>query len=254
MDEREWLTCTDPEPMLEFLHGRASERKVKLFGLACCRGIWHLVADEGVRRGVEAAERGMEERLTGQDERTLAEARRTFETYQWAEPALMHARCSLCIVLYAGRSDTPLYASNPRRTYAPLRNGELNSAAVAANAAHAAYWDAKSGKEIADAAVYAARDQQYASQAVLLRDLFGNPFRPVALDPTWLTPTVVSLAQAAYDHRTLPAGTLEDDRLAVLADALEEAGCTDADILGHLRGLGPHVRGCFAVDLVLNKT
>jgi hypothetical protein len=75
----------------------------------------------------------------------------------------------------------------------------------------------------------------------------------VAFDPAWRTPAVLAQAQAAYDNRTLPAGTLEPDRLAVLADALEEAGCADPDILGHLRGPGPHVRGCFVVDAILDK-
>jgi hypothetical protein len=64
---------------------------------------------------------------------------------------------------------------------------------------------------------------------------------------------VVALAQAAYEQRELPAGTLDMARLAVLADALEDAGCTDADLLSHLRGPGPHVRGCWAVDLILGK-
>src|SRR5262249_39641951 len=90
-------------------------------------------------------------------------------------------------------------------------------------------------------------------QAALLRDLFGNPFRPVTLDPGWQTPQVVALAQDAYDNRTLPAGMLDAARLAVLADALEEAGCTDAGIVGHLRGPGPHYRGCWVVDMLLGK-
>jgi hypothetical protein len=93
--------------------------------------------------------------------------------------------------------------------------------------------------------------------ATLLRDIFGTlPFRPVAADPAWMSwdgGAVVKLAQAACDERHLPAGTLDKDRLAVLADALEEAGCTNADILGHLRGPGPHVRGCFALDALLGK-
>jgi hypothetical protein len=61
------------------------------------------------------------------------------------------------------------------------------------------------------------------------------------------------LAQAAYEDRHLPAGTLDDTRLLILADALEEAGCSDAAILGHLRGPGPHVRGCWVLDLILGK-
>jgi len=87
----------------------------------------------------------------------------------------------------------------------------------------------------------------------ILRDILGNPFRPVAVDPAWRTPPVISLAQGAYDERHLPAGTLDSDRLAVLADALEDAGCDGTDILTHLRGPGPHVRGCWAVDLVLAR-
>ena len=68
-----------------------------------------------------------------------------------------------------------------------------------------------------------------------------------------LTPNVLGLAQTAYEERVLPGGHLDPARLAVLADALEEAGCTDAEILDHLRGPGSHVRGCWALDLVLGK-
>jgi hypothetical protein len=86
--------------------------------------------------------------------------------------------------------------------------------------------------------------------ANILRDLFGNPFRPApSLAPavlTWDGGTIPKLAAAVYDERAF-------DRLPVLADALEDAGCTDADILGHCRGGGEHVRGCWAVDLVLGK-
>jgi hypothetical protein len=87
----------------------------------------------------------------------------------------------------------------------------------------------------------------------LLREIFGNPFRPVTANPAWLTSTVQSLVQAAYDERLLPAGTLHNDRFAVLADALLDAGCTDDAILDHLRGPGPHVRGCFLLDALLGK-
>jgi hypothetical protein len=88
----------------------------------------------------------------------------------------------------------------------------------------------------------------------LLRDLFANPFCPVALDPGWRTPTTVSLARAAYADRLLPTGSLAPARLAVLSDALEEAGCPqDHELLLHLHGAEPHVRGCYALDLLLNK-
>ncbi len=72
-------------------------------------------------------------------------------------------------------------------------------------------------------------------------------------EPAWLTPTVTSLAIAAYEERSLPSGELDTARLAILADALEDAECDNTDILTHLRGPGPHVRGCWPVDLCLHK-
>jgi hypothetical protein len=69
-----------------------------------------------------------------------------------------------------------------------------------------------------------------------------------------LTPDVQKLAQAAYDNRDLPSGLLDNTRLVVLADALEDAGCAYADLLAHLRGPGPHARGCWVVDLLLGKS
>jgi hypothetical protein len=94
-------------------------------------------------------------------------------------------------------------------------------------------------------------DAEEAVQANLLRD-FGDPFRAQLVNQAWLTPTVVSLAEAAYaDRRT--TGELDSQRLAVLADALEEAGCVDGALLSHLRSPGPHVRGCWAIDLILGK-
>ena len=94
---------------------------------------------------------------------------------------------------------------------------------------------------------------QTAQACAALRDLF-NPFHPLLLDASWLTPTVLSLATAAYEHRLLPSGHLDCARLLVLADALLDAGCNDVGLLQHLRGEGPHWRGCFAVDAVLGKS
>jgi len=88
--------------------------------------------------------------------------------------------------------------------------------------------------------------EEQAVQAVLLRDIIGNPFRPVTLDPAWRTTTAIQLAQGMYDSRDFAA-------MPILADALQDAGCEDADILEHCRGNGPHVRGCWVVDLVLGK-
>jgi hypothetical protein len=108
-------------------------------------------------------------------------------------------------------------------------------------------------------AAYAARgatDAERSAQAPLLREVFGNPFLPASVEPGWLSwrgGTVVKLAEGAYEERKLPLGALSNARLEVLADALEEAGCTDPTILAHCRGPGPHVRGCWVVDLLLGK-
>ena len=87
------------------------------------------------------------------------------------------------------------------------------------------------------------------SQAMLLRDIFGNPFWSVSLDPflrVWEEATLPTLARTIYEDRAF-------DRLPILADALEEAGCTDAELIAHCRGPGPHVRGCWVVDLLLGQ-
>jgi hypothetical protein len=82
--------------------------------------------------------------------------------------------------------------------------------------------------------------------ASLLRDIFGNPFRPTALDPSWRTSAVTALASQMYESRDFA-------NMPILADALEDAGCDNADIIAHCHGAGPHVRGCWVVDLVLGK-
>jgi hypothetical protein len=95
-------------------------------------------------------------------------------------------------------------------------------------------------------------DEAQRLQAILpplARCVFGNPFRPVTIDAAWLTPTVRALAQAAYDEPE-PLCEMDAGRLAVLADAMEEAGA-DGELLAHLRGPGPHARGCFALDAIL---
>src|SRR5262249_13111573 len=87
---------------------------------------------------------------------------------------------------------------------------------------------------------------EWAAQAALLHDIIGNHFRPLTADPAWRTPKVVSLARAIYDGRDF-------ERMPQLADALEEAGCADAALLDHCRRPDGHVRGCWALDLLLGN-
>src|SRR5262249_5587139 len=96
-----------------------------------------------------------------------------------------------------------------------------------------------------------ARKQEEGCQAVLLRCVLGNPFRPPpSLDPVLLTSDIVALAQNIYEERQLQQGTLDPGRLAALADALAAPRCTDAEPLAHLRGPGPHYRGCHEIDAI----
>ncbi|MBP3956136.1 hypothetical protein J8F10_12670 [Gemmata sp. G18] len=80
----------------------------------------------------------------------------------------------------------------------------------------------------------------------LVRDIIPNPFRPVAFAPPWRTSTAVTLASQMYESRDF-------DVMSILADALQDAGCDNGDVLSHCRGPGPHVKGCWVVDLVLGK-
>jgi hypothetical protein len=217
MTENEWLTGTDPEAMLEFVRTRATDRKLRLFACACCRGIWDLLTDPGSRRGVETAER-FAERMVGPEALAASE--------EEAELAVSRSASGepLDPASYAAWWTTAGYEE---------RVGEI--------AEQTSRWVEQAVGETRGSA---ARDTE--RQCGLWREIFGNPFRPVRADPAWLTATALALAQAIHEERTF-------ERMPVLADALEEAGCTDAAILSHCRRPGPHVRGCWVVDLVLGK-
>jgi hypothetical protein len=136
------------------------------------------------------------------------------------------------------------FATDEERDAARRAEGQVSRAAGTATFAHpwAGAW------MTAAHAAEAGLDAQ--AQCDLIREVFGNPFRSVPIDAGWLiwnSRTIPKLGQAIYDEPAF-------DRLAVLADALEDAGCTVQAILEHLRGPGPHVRGCWALDLILGKT
>jgi hypothetical protein len=233
MTEQEWLESTKPGPMLGFLRSRLSARKVRLFGCGFLRLIWQqLDGKEGSQQAVVVAERFADGEATGTE---LRKAMRTAEATAeaWSDPALVE----------------------------PVRQAVDTTSDDAWEFFERVYYETT--EEFAEPDIESPRSRKLVKERQaarhglyvhLLRDFFGNPFRPITLDPTWLTPTVVSLAQAAYDNLLLPAGALDPDRLAVLADALEEAGCHATDVLGHCRGPGPHTRGCFVVDALLGKT
>ena len=105
---------------------------------------------------------------------------------------------------------------------------------------------AVSGVDDEQAAAQLVQAAEQEAQVTLIRDIFGNPFSWPAVDSVWFTSTAVALARQMYESRDFSA-------MPILADALQDAGCDNPDILDHCRGPGPHVRGCFVVDLVLKK-
>src|SRR5262249_25408409 len=131
----------------------------------------------------------------------------------------------------------------------PARLGEVT--AGPARSAAGLEWSLSTNRHQADAMQVEAAEA--ALQCDILRDMVRHPHSAFYLEPVWLTPIMSNLAQAAYDERLLPSGELDRVRLAILADALEEAGAPD-ELLAHLRSPGLHFRGCWAADLCLGLT
>jgi hypothetical protein len=239
MTEDEWLTGTDPQRMLAWLTGPeyeegwsrsrqrpVSERKLRLFACACCRACWSRLTDPRSRYALEVGERFA-------DGDASEEERQRSMMVLLADPEINADDAP-------DRDDffLPAWAANHSRR-------------LPENAQH--YLQRATRLGLARA-----------TQAALLRDIFGNPWQPVPLpwmqDPpvngelsppycpwlTWQGGTVPRMAEVIYRDRTW-------GELPVLADALQEAGCEVEDLLTHLRGPEPHVRGCWCVDLILNR-
>jgi hypothetical protein len=211
--EAQWLSSADPDAMLDYLAGRITERKLRLFACACVRRHWSALADDRSRRAVEVAER-FADGLADEVERYDA----------WDEVA--------CLVAVDMLATAALYAVEAEVEFLP--------------------WEKRWATY--DAAREAARysrtgTSEGAAQSALLRCIVGPcPFATPPRTPdtlrAWGDRTVPGLARTIYDEHAF-------DLLPVLADALEEAGCSDEVILEHLRAPGPHARGCFALDSCL---
>jgi hypothetical protein len=210
MTEAEWLGCTDPTLMLQFLQNKASDRKLRLFACRC--------AEQSAFRSdtIPVVERFVDQQATAEELSGLVSA--------WD---------------YRGHEESGWY-----RLYLPTPFTATAAAEIARDTAADA-----GAKETTYNAFSAARDAMRKVQCCLLRDIFGNPFRSVTFNSAWLAwndCTVRKITPAIYDERAF-------DRMPILADALEDAGCDNADILTHCRSEGPHVRGCWVVDLLLGK-
>jgi hypothetical protein len=279
MNEQLWLAVGYPGEMLIFLQGRGmlSARKARLFGAACCRRVWHLLTDEKSRWAVEVAERFTEGAATAEELlEALDSAWEACHAARAAEEAYHDSKQARDASLNQGRpegADAACRNASAAWAVACLLSGFFRTTSdlarslmadesvgvVIAEESHAMVGDTMFGACGAARGPEGLTDTaELDAQQAILRDLFGPlPFRPVTIEPAWIAwnhGTLRRLAQALYHERSLPEGTLNNGRLAVLADALEEADCADADLLGHLRGPGPHVRGCWCVDLLLRKS
>jgi hypothetical protein len=220
MKKAEWLKSSEPGEMLRYLQRstrvRPSVRKLCLFSFACCGRLPVVRSDELARRAIEVAESFVE----GVGERSeLLAADRQMDAH-WQSSTLQRSAellpVLLAVRLAIGREAFP-----------------MSSARVIAG--NAAQW---------------ARRDEPKKQSQLLRGVLGDPFRPSRVEASWLRwndGTIPRIAQGIYEQRAF-------DRLPILHDALLDAGCDDEDILAHCRGAGPHVRGCWVIDLILGKS
>lgn len=276
MTEQEWLACTDPQPMLEFL-SKASDRKLRLFAVACCRRIWDRITDQHSRDAVDAAEEYADQRLS-----PLGLAMHRAD----AQAAFLEAK----LAEYQGEADAGFCITAPYLSLCARLNAA--AAARATVLAHAdqgvdrldayredeARWDRRRERRgchswaigsvtafeearvllecgavgpeyhtsavirgTVDAATAKKESEEAWEQARVVRHMFGIPFKPYPAPESWPS-TVVELAQALYDGH--------DNRL-ILADALEE--CGHQELAQHFRVETWHPKGCWAMDAILGK-
>lgn len=209
MTEHDWLTSTDLLPMLEYLHGRVdvSDRQMRLLLAGGARLIWDAMTDPLMRRAVTLAEQHADGHVTDDELQTVKGS--LFKAYcEWG--------------LHAGERWHFHFGRAIIATY--KRFGDFDMTA----------WMFAVSK----------RADDYTN---VLRDIFGNPFRPTTISQEclrWNDETVPRVARRIYEERRF-----ED--LPILADAIEESGCSEVEILRHCRQPGVHVRGCWVLDRIL---
>jgi hypothetical protein len=243
MTEAEWLACEDARAMVGYAARPMSERQLKLFACACCRRVEHLLLFETSRTALVTVEEAAEGLIPEVDVGSAGcEAHDTElrieavidggESDEEVSDTIAQCGADGRAVLQAARAAAAIADSHLVRHSLPH---------VLGSTAAAAAWSTASGTYDPAAGLAEQKDQ-----VRVLRDIFGNPFRPVAFAPEWRTGTAVTLARQMYESRDFGA-------MAILADALQDAGCDSDEVLRHCREPGTHVRGCWVCDLVLGK-
>ena len=224
MTEQEWLACEKPDPILHAVCDEASDRKLRLFACACCRLVWHLLPDL-CHRLVVAVERYVGKELGSSDLTSLFSG---YYSHEVSSP-VSGGKQAAEAVGYLGWNWR--WGRNTNKWQESYTAGRVARSAAEA-LAKSIVWEEARQREVQ-----------------LLHDIFGNRFRPSKIDKTWLRwndRTVPRIALGIYEERAF-------DRMPILADALLDAGCDNEELLTHCRSPGPHVRGCWAVDLLLGE-
>ncbi len=250
LTEEQWLSAEEPEALLSHLEQHrvitrvpGGRRRLALFTCACCRLVWGLIEDEASRRAVEVSERAAEGEASRQE---LAAAGQEAEAvWRGAEQHFHRAHRENPTGPERWRAGAASFLAQAAHDAAARRFTIMSAQMAAMTTATAVAW-LTGGPETGQPA----EDTTAARQAQLVRCIFGNPFRPLPeLDPAWLTrggAAVRKLAASIHAERRF-------GDLPVLADALEEAGCADEQLLRHCRDGGEHGLGCWVIDLLLGK-
>jgi hypothetical protein len=249
MTEAEWMSCTTPIKLLEHLQvtGNVCARKLRLFTVACCRRVERWLPGNYQKLALNRLERLADGTATTEDllaihhYREMQTLNEEDEDCGFAGEELDHdardaAFTASEALAEALRLDQPQSTRDGYRQplYETIRHA-VDSAGYAAIAL-----DKQLGRQLP------AQLAEHKALANIVRDIFGNPFRPVAFDDSWRTSTVLALASGIYAEQAF-------DRMPILADALQDAGCENEDILNHCREQKEHVRACWVLDLAMDR-
>jgi hypothetical protein len=225
MTEEEWLKATQPADLIDCVRVTIKpvpRRKLRLYSCACCRRLPASVLEGPLGDAVECVEQ-------------FADGRASLDQLNRERERHGHGRN---VGVWKNEWLRHLFAANVLLWDGVRALGRLSDDFRSRVQPGSTYWDELNTQGIP------ILERERPFLAVLLRDIFGNPFRPVTFNPAWRTDTAVAVARQMYDSREFGA-------MPILADALQDAGCEDEQVLTHCREPGPHVRGCWVCDAVL---
>jgi hypothetical protein len=230
MNEVLWQAGTDVGAMITYVEGKVSDRKLRLFACACVRRYWGLLHYPRPREAVEMAERLAEGKASDAEIETMRQHAEmsAINAPMFEQPAYMAAAATL--------ADAAIEAARTTQ--------ELCRQQAVREAAYEVIPGQDEARINAEASALECR-----AQASLLREIVGNPFRPVAIEPSWLSigsGAAGSMAQLIDEEQRFV-------ELPYLSDALMDAGCSEEALLSHLRHPAGHVRGCWALDALLGR-